>query len=213
MAMIKTDPNQKSTVIVLIVILVGAMIATVVRCLPGPQTKPKMQQAQQQSTTSASPVASVSEADYDPSRNPFQQPVSIKDRVTSALKRLAGPTDEEILAMIGPPEKPVSPWNKQNLVNIEPMKIPQVTVEGSGTGAVPELKPEPVESRKLPEFALLATVKNKEGLCAVIRGSDSKPKVVEVGDMVEGFMVTRLDLDQAVLSDGRDTIVAKRPKA
>jgi hypothetical protein len=209
--MIKTDPNQKSTVIVLVVILVGALVATVVRCLPGPQPKQSAQQAQQ-TTTEVSPVASVSEADYEPNRNPFQQPLAIKDRVKSALKRLGGPSDEEIMAMIGPPAKQANPWSRQGSVRVEPIKLPQVMVPRQGEYSTAQSGAVQVEAKKLPEFALLATVKNNTGLCAVIRGSDSKPKVVEVGDIIEGFMVTRLDLDQAVLSDGRDTIVAKRPK-
>lgn len=212
MGMIKTDPNQKSTVIVLVVVLVGAMAATVMRCIPGPQPKPAAQQAQQ-TTTEQSPVASVTEADYTPNRNPFQQPVSMKDKVNTALKRLTGSNGEEILAMAGPTAKLGNPWSKHNPVRVEPMKLPQMMVQGQGGNSVQQPGAVQIEAKKLPEFALLATVKNNNGLCAVIRGSDSKPKVVEVGDMVEGYVVTRLDLNQAVLSDGRDTIVAKRPKA
>jgi len=65
-----------------------------------------------------------------------------------------------------------------------------------------------------PAFTLLATVRGTLGYSAVIRGSASAARVVEVGDVLErGFKVTHVDSSRAVLTDGREIIVAKRPQS
>ena len=70
------------------------------------------------------------------------------------------------------------------------------------------------EPRKLvPVFTLLATVKDPHGYCAVIQSETSKVSVVEVGDTLDGFRIERIGGSHAVLTDGRDTIIARRPRS
>ena len=76
----------------------------------------------------------------------------------------------------------------------------------------------PTEPAKLEEprpiFALLATIKGANGYSAVIRTGETEVRVVEVGDTLQdGFKVKSLEESRAVLSDGRDTIVANRPRS
>ena len=57
-------------------------------------------------------------------------------------------------------------------------------------------------------------MKSGNGLCAVIKSDKSDAKVVGLGDTLEGgYKVKELDTDQAVLSDGEETIVARRPQS
>jgi hypothetical protein len=62
-------------------------------------------------------------------------------------------------------------------------------------------------------FTLLATVKSDRGFSAVIRAGESEVRVADVGDTLQGgFKVIDLNGDRAVLTDGRETVVAKRPQ-
>jgi hypothetical protein len=73
---------------------------------------------------------------------------------------------------------------------------------------------QPDEPESKPAFTLLATVKGERGFSAVIRTGESDVRIVEVGDLLEGgFRVVMLESWRAVLSDGRETIVAKRPQS
>ncbi|MGB9618913.1 MAG: hypothetical protein ACPL7K_00710, partial [Armatimonadota bacterium] len=60
-------------------------------------------------------------------------------------------------------------------------------------------------------YVLLATVRGAGGFSGVIRSAESGPTLVEVGDKVDGcYTVIALNADRAVLTDGRETIVAER---
>ena len=68
-----------------------------------------------------------------------------------------------------------------------------------------------VQSAK-PTFTLLATIRSPERLYGIIRSGDSQERIVRVGDILDGgYKVKELDASHAVLTNGRDILVAQRP--
>ena len=54
-------------------------------------------------------------------------------------------------------------------------------------------------------------MKSADRIYAAVRIGDSRVKVVQVGDIVDGgFRVKQLDSGRAVLTDGTDTLTARR---
>ena len=72
-------------------------------------------------------------------------------------------------------------------------------------------KAEHVQSAK-PTFTLLATIRSAERLYGIIKSGDSQERIVRVGDILDGgYKVKELDASHAVLTNGRDTLIAERP--
>lgn len=220
MGLITVDPSQKKTVVALIGILVVAVGVTIVRIEPATEAGPANQQQSQPSAGRA--ACSTEEAAYDRLRNPFERPSSFG----------AGTTPEQ---GIEDPHLEGGPLLRAGGRSLSPPGVEPFAVEplpGMGV-SVTEQKPRPAGSQAIagqpgdrgvempatvarrgsrPEVVLLSTIKGPRGYGAVIRVNESAAQVVQVGDVIEdGFRVTILTEDHAALSDGRETIVAKRP--
>lgn len=202
MAIIKTDPNQTKTAVALIGILVLVVGVTVVRINPGQQATSA---AAPKSTAAANaPVKIKEDAEYVPTRNPFERPASLA--AAPGMTDMSLPRDKRN-------EMPMHRWRGGDDSRIAPMPI------GQGLEAVAPAKSTAApangstETKPKPEFTLLATIKNENGFSAVIRSGESNARVVETGDILEGgYKVIKLEAGRAVLTDGRDKIVAKRPQ-
>ena len=211
MGLIKTDPSQTKTVAALIGVLVVAAGVTVVRIKPGPA--PQASAASQATAAATAPAKVTGQRTCDHSRNPFETPASLTALI--AAKRAAPGT----VAMASRDGARANPWREDGEASVQPMDIGPVLPAGSVSDpeqtATSEAKTDkkPAEPDK-PRFTLLATVKGSNGFIAVIRTGDSSVKVVEVGDPVDGgFKVKKIEAGYAVLTDGRDVVIAKRPQS
>lgn len=201
MALIKSDPSQNRTVAVLVVVLIGAIGLVFVRLRPpeavGSAAKAKAPQAGR--VASASGVAEA--CPFGSSRNPFEPPPGLGASM---------PFDEDQNEAEAAPQSTVRPVEVKPLPLPSPFRLrPSLAAPPPPAqpprGAGPESPP--------PGLVLLATVRDDAGCCAVLRSDDSSVRVVQAGDRVDGgFVVVDVSEDRAVLSDGRDTIVAKRPR-
>ena len=205
MALIRTDPSQTRTVVVLLVVLAAAVVFVFMRVSSRGQVRPA--DTTEPTANEPTSTASAGSTTYDASRNPFKRPAILKtamERVTESLSReSASPS----ISRTGPG---TGFW-RDNSAGLDPMDFGSVFRTPARPSVVPAEMPTVEKPR--PEFALLATVKSTEGWCAVIKSADSRPRVVEVGDIVEGgFKVRRVEIDRAVLTDGREIIIAKRPR-
>lgn len=205
MALIKVDPSQTKTAVALVGVLAVAIGVTVVRLKPqaATQAAAEAQQGQAQSA----PDRVTSERAPSRLRNPFERPAmlpaaSAMDDNTEGGTLSGGPRPESFRADRGP-------WTPGGYATIEPLDLAPVP------GFKATQKPAPADPNLAPArpvFALLATVKSDRGFSAVIRTGESGARVVQVGDTLEGgFKVISLNNDRAVLTDGRETVVAKRP--
>jgi hypothetical protein len=211
MGLITVDPSQKKTVAALLGVLVVAVGVTIVRIEPVTVAEPA---AQQQSQPSAERAAcSIDEPARDRSRNPFERPEGFGAEMPPDGFRL------ERDPLLGASREPL------RVPEVEPLPVMGVSVtkqeprptggqvdagQPGPRGAGAPAAPVPHGSR--PDIVLLATIKSPSGYGAVIRINESAARVVQVGDVIEGgFRVTVLTEDHAALSDGRETIIAKRP--
>lgn len=204
MGMIKTDPSQTKAVVGLLSILAVAIVVTIVR-ISGGSAPPAPVVKDTDSPKEACVVRTMSESVSDLSKNPFVSPPDYKSASLSEDGEIPG-----IKIMTDNQAK--GEWDADNAPRIEPLKFgPGMRVSAPDNTAAK--KTNAAEEAK-PEFTLLATVKSGNGWSAVIRTSDSGEKVVEVGDKLDGgFVVKELSATRAVLADGRDIIIAKRPRS
>ena len=81
---------------------------------------------------------------------------------------------------------------------------------------VPSLEKRTKDSSEklMPKFTLLATIQCGNSYSAVIKSDGKDERVVDIGDVLDcGFRVKSIDDECAVLTDGRNTIIAKRPNS
>lgn len=199
--MIKTDPSQTKTVVVLLVVLVGAIAATVLRIHPDSAQRATANAAAAAVTAvKENPAPRVAVVVAATTRNPFRKPRAISAALsreakqgitftaTGARQTAAAASDEKFdLGRVGP--MPLS-----TVGEVQPSQDASKTDESK------------------PRFALLATVSGPNGLTAVIRMGDSTTRVVGVGDTLDGrYKVAKLEADRAVLKNGSDIIEVRRP--
>lgn len=209
MGFIKVDPKQSKAVVPLLVILVGAIAVTILRINPGPAASAPANAAN--SKVNSTPSGAVVNASYDPSRNPFIKPELISAAIKSMKSAIGEPSPAELMKSFEKRKHyPDTPLNTKPLkwhspvVNVSPMPIPSV---GEKTAVKEPQKPK-------PSFALLATIGNEGGFSAVVKSDGSNERVVEVGDVLDGgYRVKQIEADRAVLTDGRDIVIAKRPNS
>lgn len=219
MALIKTDPSQTKTVVVLLAVLVVAIAFIAIRLSPPAPVAPESEEQPTAASTSASKVGKWS---VELARNPFEQPPFPADAAE-------GKNEAAAMARVGPAPRglteggpvPVNPFAKmsgrlpgamaaQGAPGMELAPAPAHSLPKGPAGA-PETPDQPSEPK--PVFTLLATIGDARGLSAVIQCQNAKPRVVETGDVLDGgYRISRIERDRAVLTDGRDTIVAKRPR-
>lgn len=202
MAMIKTDPSQTKAVVVLLIVLGGAIVFTVARIHPDAG----------QPGTAAATTAAVAQASsgcvtvipaFEASRNPFRRPDGIRAAVGKSTRGVGEIGVQGVVARpsgsFGLDAMPVAGLS---VSRTEPPES-AVSEQDQATAKTEAAK---------PEFTLLATVGGPNGMCAVIRSGESSTRVVAVGDIVEGgYKVRQIEKNRAVLGNGVDTVVVKRP--
>lgn len=107
-----------------------------------------------------------------------------------------------------------APWGTRDLANVIRIEdtMPNSAVKTENEGVSIRAQSREEESTSVGKCILLATVANERGWSAVIQFGDSVIKTVETGDVLDnGFKVVSLSRDDAVLTDGKRTIVARRP--
>lgn len=205
--MIKTDPSQTKAVVVLLLILGAAVVWTVIRVTPGAQ----QQQQSAASTTEAAEASSASATivpAFQPSRNPFRKPASARS-VMGRDARLGVDSGAAIVQEGGARQSGNFKIGPMPIGVVPSAGANQATSDSAQTGSAPKA----AEPEK-PQFALVAIVGGDGGFTAVIRCGESNTRVVGVGDVLEGgYRVEKLEESRAVLRDGRDVVVIKRPNS
>ena len=205
MSVLRVNPGQEKTVALLVAALAAAIAVTVFRTHPAASPKVPAAKADQQ-VAEVSISVTAGRRRSGPTRNPF---VSLDvfraaSDGTGAVSPAPGSEGRRPgLWQIGGDSRsgPISP-----LPTLEIRPIGDAPPKGMNGSAG---KNEADSAR--PKFALRATIKGGNGLAGVIRIGDSTVKVVEVGDVLDsGFEVKDLQPGRAVLTDGRDTIIAKQ---
>ncbi|MGI6294841.1 MAG: hypothetical protein ACOX3G_02020 [Armatimonadota bacterium] len=188
---------------ILLVILVGAIVVTFVRL--SPKSASRSAQPAQPAVAAQAGSGSVTVAPaFSLSRNPFRQPEAFR-----ILPKKAKDGINVVVQNQG--SNGTAPGFQLQAMPIG--KLPSSTgaslaegEDGDDIGTSDSQKPAE------PEFALLATVTGSNGISAVIRKGGSDTSVIEVGDVVEGgYTVQKIEKDQAVLKNGVDIVVVKRP--
>jgi hypothetical protein len=203
MAAIKTDPSQKKAVVVLLIVLGGAVVFTISRIHPDTPRQATTAPTTAAVTQASSSCVTVVPA-FQSARNPFRKP----DAIRAAFGKSRGGIGA--IGMSGDGARPsesfgVGVMPVGGLPSATRTTAPEATPSGRTDTTA---KTEPAK----PQFALLATVGGPGGMCAVIRGGESNPRVVAVGDIVEGgYRVQRIEKSRAVLRNGGDTVVVTRP--
>ena len=203
--MIKCDPSQTKTVVVLIVILVAAVVFTVVRIHPAGGQQQAAQAPAAQASTATSPAEVSIVPAFATSRNPFRRPVGVRSP-SSRGGVDAAPTRIAV--------------QEASDSRVTPVKIPPMTVTAVPSGAgqstpapgdAKEADPKAKEPDK-PQFALTAVVGGAGGYTAVISSGENNTRVVGVGDVLDGgYKVQTIEECRVVLKNGRDVLVIKRP--
>ena len=203
MGMLKYDQSQSRTVAALLIILVIA-VGFIITRVKRTATPIQATQAVQSDQTTTGIVQSVSST-YVTSRNPFVRPPFM---ITKKNDAQSGALTDSGLSL------PQIDKFGQRIpgVSLSPMHI--------------EIKPKDTRTRRagspaviseqipMPSFILLATVTGKNGMCAIIKTDGSETKVVQIGDVLkDGFRLKSLNETHAILTDGRNVIIAKRPQS
>ncbi len=107
-----------------------------------------------------------------------------------------------------------TPWGSRDLANVirigDTLRDSTLRIENENVPVHKQDREE--EGASVDKCILLATVANERGWSAVIQFGDSVINTVEIGDVLDnGFKVVSLSRDDAVLTDGKRTIVARRP--
>lgn len=205
MASIKNDPSQNKTVAALLIVLVIAVGATIVRVkkTAAPVVAAQAAPVAAQPQVVNDPFVSV---DYTKIRNPFGTPAFLasRDITSSQAPNANGSRPVRINVR--------NPWRSAG--HVPPFDIQAVRPDDTRAINTEDVKPKDNPEQPAIKFTLLATVRNASGLCGIIKRGNSEARVVKVGDTLEdGFRVKALDDTHATLTDGRTTIVARRPQS
>jgi hypothetical protein len=192
--------GDKRVVAALLVVLVATVTVTVLHMKrQGVPPVIRAQVAMAGDRTVSPPV----EVTTKTCRNPFLKP--------ERLRAGSAQDDEEAgvefsLGARGTVPSPMPPMPVREMVISPPM----ITSTEPTTRAEPPV----AEKREPTKFTLLATVQSAERLCGVIKAGDAEPKIAGIGDALEGgFVVKILSHSQAVLTNGREVVIAEKPES
>lgn len=225
--MLQVDPSQKKLVAVLLTVLVGAVVIFVIRIMP--RNEPVQPAAQPAQAAAASqPVVSDGELEASVPRNPFRQPAGVIHAVRSTDDRFVTsapirPERETTFSTgqhyelgpmpvpsIGGSEKP-SPEKDDKQATKLPASV--LGVDSAGDNPKQDSR-DRREDRARPDFRLMATMRGAESFSAVLRTDESHAWVVKAGDVIDGrYKVARIQENLAVLLDGKEVIIATRPRS
>jgi len=200
MAALRYDSRQAKQIaalLALLVLTVGFMGFRVSLRDSNPQVVQQQRPARQTALANEPPPV-----EYASGRNPFVKPPFLTS---------SNPSDSGRIEQTGRTALPAharsSPWTAGGFV--PPLEIrPTGKNTESGSGAAN------AQAKPCPSFTLLATVRGEKGLCAIIKTNDADVRVVGIGDtLADGFRVKALEDTRATITDGRNTIIARRPQS
>lgn len=232
--MLQVDPSQKKAVVALLVVLVGAVAFLLVRLLPGSRAPQASAQAAQPAAKTT-PACAVGEVRVGPARNPFHRPdgaaplACVAEDPDSLVQLTANGRTEGVAESFDVRPMPVPTFGaieqpgsgdaarpaRAKTGKPDPRLLAGMVLGGTGNPAEPnEAEQHSKDEAPRPSFKLLATIKSGGVYSAVLRVGDAQTRVVEVGDIIDGrFKVARIQENLAVLLDGRDVIIATRPRS
>jgi len=214
MAIENIDRNQTRTVAVLLCILVLAVGVTGYRIKSRSVRPQQMVPAADKASSDLAKTKGRAEAEGFSSalasarfRNPFAAP-----KTPATVANSSKPVSVRPLPLGAPNGiRPFDSWSRKDWVKVVAVENrPPVSKTGmQDEKAISDVsRDEPNSAR----FILLATVTSSRGCSAVIQCDGSVVQTVEVGDVLcNGFRVVNVNRDEAVLTDGVKTIVARRP--
>lgn len=198
MAIIKTEPGQAKTVAVLLIILVIAGVATIVRIHPATSqptsaTAVGVSAEVTANTQQPTPFQSASQ----PVRNPFKRPGAIPSTFSKDGRTGDSPGTAASVTQTSA--------GRSTSFGVEPASVgqlPPAAGQDNSTSAAGPPK---------PRFELLATVRGPRGLSAVIRCDGTKTRIVGVGDLLGGYRVQKLESSRAYLERLDDKPIVNKP--
>jgi len=204
MALIQTDASQNKKVIVLLIILGAAIAATVFRMTNQSTVTPTVEARDISST--AAPAKTMPAVQSQPARNPFRRILQPAPNVEPQRAQPELPAGDSLGR-----QAQVEPWRMPGPIQIRPLDI-------NSAPDMPQVRPPSSESTDIdksqPRFVLLATVASGHETYGILSIGEAETRIVKVGDVLdEGFRVIALSDAQAVLTNGRDMIIAKRPES
>jgi len=233
MGVIRTDPSQTKTVVALVGVLVVALGVTIVRLKPA--STPQAASSQQAVATVAQ--APSGKAKDEPILNRTRNPFAMKSGINNSSRPFG--SDISQMPRVENSQIELKMARDNGSAQIEPLAIdPMMSFNASskqdshikkrtdsnqnalpltnGIGSWTIKQQNAVQGQSdtakvPPAFALLATIKNDKGYTAVIREGTSTPRIIEVGDVLAaGYRVAKLAEDRAILTNGKEVIIAKR---
>lgn len=200
MGVIKVDPKQNKAAAALIIILIAAVSITIMRIMPA---QPKVAKTTAESSSTESEIEPGVEFGLHLDHNPFMRPAALIVTSETIQESDEQNTVDEPKNMGLPPWMPAG----SQLIAEKEQSASQHPEQSGKAGNQNGVQTE----KMLPSLTLLATVRGSGGLFAIIRIGDSETRTIGVGEaLVDGFKLQELDNEHAVLTNGRDTIIAKR---
>lgn len=202
MGIMETNPTRSKMWAALVAVVVAAVVVTILRISSPAPVRVSVREREVGPSDASAQMATVPQ--WSPGPNPFKKPARL-----SSTADEPGTQPKEAQVQAGTNGQAALPWLPAAHLQIQPLgsgprSHPQ---EAPGRALQEPGKPEDAE----PTFILLATVKSDQSLYGVIMAGDSRARVVRVGDVLDGgFKVKELDVSHAVLTNGRDTLIAKR---
>lgn len=195
--------NSTPAVVVLLVILAGAIVVTFMRLTPKNVRGAAKSEPPAVAARSGSGSTTIASA-FSLSRNPFRKPDALRNVPGTSL------ADTGVVIQNQDPKSAATGFQLEAMpIGKLPSSSGEVTHDNENTS---DIETADTQKPDEPEFALLATVTGADGISAVIRRGGANTTVIEVGDVVEGgYTVKRIEKDQAVLKNGVDIVVIKRP--
>ncbi len=201
MAGLKMETGNSAAVIVLVVVLLGVIGFAFMR-IAGPGSVAAAPPTEITATVQA--IQNSGGPGLHPKTNPFKRSDRFKMPVAQSGTETAGPRMP--VPAYTPKLAPLVPIND---IQIAPMAGGMPVSQPVQSGAQVR-EPEP----ERPSFELLATVRSGKRISAVLRIGGSEVRTVGVGDALDGgFVVQELSADRAVLTNGRETIIADKEHA
>ncbi len=195
--------NSTPAVVVLLIILAGAIAVTIVRL--SPKSASAVAGTEQPAVAAQAGSGSVTVAPaFSLSHNPFRKPDAFRTASNAATENTGVMAQNQ-------GTKSTATGFRLDAMPIGKLPSSAVVMAPNNEDAS-DVEATNAQKPAEPEFALLATVAGSDGISAVIRKGGANTTVIEVGDVVDGgYTVQKIDRDQAVLKNGVDIVVVKRP--
>lgn len=199
----RANVNQNWAAVLLILALIAIVCVGVLR-VKGAVVTSGVKAANRQASRSSATVEIRDSVvpEWSPDQNPFAKP--------SELRLSEDSTESKPLKVSSLETKPLMAWTRRTTVL--PVLPPADSYRFIGAESTPTTANELIDTPKLPEAVLLTVVKGPNGRVCVIKLGNGPAQTVSEGDtLADGFKVKCVGENYAVLTNGRNDILAKRP--